>query len=183
VGRFPSRMVPPLIVFEPSGIKTISGVESVVPSNSSELASNERECWFQTVRLRTAKTQQRLANPLWIPSTFLANSTTASCNPRQMPKKGMLCSRAHLIERIMPSIPRSPKPPGTMMPSAVQTAFQASWYLTGSFCLVGSSRSVASTHCGKELINFRCLNWTSSSANSRANSTSGCKTKKRVPAT
>ena len=39
------------------------------------------------------------------------------CIPRQMPKQGIRFSRAYWAAWIIPSMPRSPKPPGTMMPS------------------------------------------------------------------
>ena len=52
------------------------------------------------------------------PHTWRANSTTAICIPRQMPRKGTLFSRAYRTAEIFPSMPRSPKPPGTRMPSA-----------------------------------------------------------------
>ncbi len=51
-----------------------------------------------------------------MPHTFRANSTTASCIPRQMPRKGILFSRAYRMASILPSMPRFPKPPGTKMP-------------------------------------------------------------------
>ena len=41
---------------------------------------------------------------------------TAICMPKQMPKYGTLRSRANFAARILPSEPRSPKPPGTRMP-------------------------------------------------------------------
>ena len=47
-----------------------------------------------------------------------ANSTTATCMPRQMPRKGTPFSRANRAAAILPSIPRIPKPPGIRMPSA-----------------------------------------------------------------
>ena len=60
-------------------------------------------------------------SPDWasaMPQTCRAVSITAICIPRQIPKKGMFCSRAYRMAEIIPSIPRSPKPPGTRMPSA-----------------------------------------------------------------
>ena len=42
-----------------------------------------------------------------------ANSITAHCMPRQMPKNGMPRSRAKRIASTLPSMPRSPNPPGT----------------------------------------------------------------------
>lgn len=41
------------------------------------------------------------------------------------PRKGMSFSLAHLETNIIPSVPRWPKPPGTMMPDAVETSCQA----------------------------------------------------------
>jgi hypothetical protein len=46
------------------------------------------------------------------PATLRANSITAICMPKQMPKYGTLPSRANLTAAILPSVPRSPKPPG-----------------------------------------------------------------------
>ena len=40
-----------------------------------------------------------------IPHTFLANSITAHCRPRQIPKKGILFFRIYSIAEILPSIP------------------------------------------------------------------------------
>ena len=48
--------------------------------------------------------------------TSLANSTIESCIPRQRPRNGILFSLAYLIACILPSIPRSPNPPGTRIP-------------------------------------------------------------------
>src|SRR5699024_9235060 len=51
------------------------------------------------------------------PTTLRANSTAASCIPKQTPKKGVCSSRAYWIASILPSIPLVPKPPGTTIPS------------------------------------------------------------------
>ena len=51
------------------------------------------------------------------PQTWRANSDTATCMPRQMPRYGIRCSRATRHARILPSEPRDPKPPGTRTPS------------------------------------------------------------------
>ena len=45
-----------------------------------------------------------------------ANSMTATCIPRQMPKNGSPRSRAQRIASTMPSTPRTPNPPGTSSP-------------------------------------------------------------------
>ena len=49
--------------------------------------------------------------------TWRANSMTAICIPRQRPRYGTPFSRAYCAARILPSMPRAPKPPGTRMPS------------------------------------------------------------------
>ena len=40
----------------------------------------------------------------------------ANCNPKQRPKKGILLFLAYSIALILPSIPRLPNPPGTIIP-------------------------------------------------------------------
>ncbi len=50
------------------------------------------------------------------PARLRAASMTAICMPKQMPKYGTLRSRANWAAWILPSEPRSPKPPGTRMP-------------------------------------------------------------------
>jgi hypothetical protein len=58
---------------------------------------------------------------LLAPCNFMierANSITAICMPKQMPRYGMLFSRAYFAARIFPWTPLSPKPPGTNTPSA-----------------------------------------------------------------
>ena len=52
-----------------------------------------------------------------MPHTLRANSITADCMPRHRPRYGILFSRAYWIVRILPSTPREPNPPGTMIPS------------------------------------------------------------------
>jgi hypothetical protein len=51
-----------------------------------------------------------------IPAWFLAASMQAICIPRQIPKKGTRRSLAKWTLAILPSLPRSPKPPGTRIP-------------------------------------------------------------------
>src|SRR5438876_1734186 len=58
-------------------------------------------------------------------TTSRANSMMAACNPRQIPRKGSLCSRAQRIASSMPSTPRTPKPPGTSNPSYVPSSSPA----------------------------------------------------------
>ena len=71
------------------------------------------------------------------PQTFRANSETATCMPRQMPRYGIPRSRATWQARIFPSQPREPKPPGTSTPSTPSSSSAASSYDMFS----------ASTHC------------------------------------
>ncbi|CRH74916.1 Uncharacterised protein [Chlamydia trachomatis] len=52
------------------------------------------------------------------PRTLRAYSMDANCMPKQIPKKGFFVVRANSVAAIFPSIPRSPKPPGTRIPSA-----------------------------------------------------------------
>ena len=48
--------------------------------------------------------------------TLRANSITANCIPKQIPKKGNLFNLAYSIAFILPSAPRIPKPPGIKIP-------------------------------------------------------------------
>ena len=92
-GSAPSRIVPPRSETSfCSGSRSTTG-NGVSGSNSAELAPS-------------------------MPQTWRANSTTAICIPRQMPRKGIPFSRAIRAASILPSIPRSPKPPGIRIPSA-----------------------------------------------------------------
>ena len=115
-------MVPPMWVVDPSGMKTTTGW-GVAGSISVELAPSK-------------------------PSTFLANSMTATCMPRQMPKKGLLFSLAYLQVAALPATPLPPKPPGTRMPSHSSIALHALSYLcrVSSASFVSSSKSEASIH-------------------------------------
>ena len=60
------------------------------------------------------------------PHTWRANSKTATCIPRQMPRYGMPRSRATRQAVIFPSQPREPKPPGTSTPSTPSSSAAAS---------------------------------------------------------
>ena len=61
---------------------------------------------------------RRMANSVdpapGMPARLRAASTTAICMPKQMPKYGTERSRAKRAAAILPSAPRSPKPPGTV---------------------------------------------------------------------
>lgn len=57
-----------------------------------------------------------LNNTIALKITYLANSITATCRPRQIPKNGLRFSRHHLHASILPSTPLVPKPPGTITP-------------------------------------------------------------------
>ncbi len=51
------------------------------------------------------------------PQTLRANSITAHCSPRQMPRNGTPRSRAYRTAATLPSTPRTPNPPGMRTPS------------------------------------------------------------------
>ena len=72
-----------------------------------------------------------------IPQTFLAYSIVINCIPKQIPKSGTLLVRAYSIASIIPAIPRSPNPPGTIIPSA-------SFNLSATFSLFNSSELIKS---------------------------------------
>mmetsp|Transcript_14615 Transcript_14615/g.43241 ORF Transcript_14615/g.43241 Transcript_14615/m.43241 type:complete len:426 (-) Transcript_14615:386-1663(-) len=91
VSRAPRRMVPPMVVLSISGMKITVGW-GVDSSNSTECAPAR-------------------------PRTDRAYSTTSICMPRQIPRYGTPFSRAYLAVAILPSTPRLPNPPGTMIPS------------------------------------------------------------------
>ena len=55
--------------------------------------------------------------------TFLANSISATCIPKHIPKYGIWFSLAYLQAKIIPSIPLSPKPPGTKIASVFDRTF------------------------------------------------------------
>ncbi|KFD56011.1 hypothetical protein M513_03135 [Trichuris suis] len=74
-------------------------------------------------------------------NTDLANSITAHCMPRHIPKNGFLFSRAKRQAAIFPSIPRSPKPPGTRIPSALFSNSSACLCFSGCAITADSSSS------------------------------------------
>ena len=47
-----------------------------------------------------------------MPTTWRAKSAAAICMPRQIPRNGISFSRAIRAASILPSMPRTPKPPG-----------------------------------------------------------------------
>ncbi|KRZ34310.1 hypothetical protein T4B_10522 [Trichinella pseudospiralis] len=108
-------MVPPILPVLCSGISITTGAE-VSCENSVEFASFK-------------------------PRTLRANSITAHCMPKQMPKNGTFLCRAQRQAATLPSIPRSPKPPGTKTPSQFSNICNVLLYNSGSFNLVTSSRS------------------------------------------
>ena len=61
-----------------------------------------------------------------MPHTCLAKSIITHCNPRQIPKNGMLFSLANFEVNILPSAPLDPNPPGIRMPSMSAKIFVAS---------------------------------------------------------
>ncbi|CAB4694114.1 unannotated protein [freshwater metagenome] len=52
-----------------------------------------------------------------IPAILRAASITMHCKPRHKPSVGILFSRAYFNAPSFPSIPRTPKPPGTQIAS------------------------------------------------------------------
>ena len=91
------------------------------------------------------------------PTTVRANSTTATCIPRQIPRNGTPFSRANLAAAILPSIPRMPNPPGMRMPSACASRRTAS-----------STESVsASTHTTSSRVPWWMAAWFSASTTER----------------
>src|SRR4030042_6651129 len=83
------------------------------------------------------------------PQTFLANSITAHCIPRHIPKKGIFFSRAYFIVLTFPSIPLYPNPPGTRIPSASDR------YLSGPWTSISSE----SNHCKFTRASFAMPPW------------------------
>ena len=55
--------------------------------------------------------------------TFLANSISDNCIPKQIPKNGILFSLANFMHCILPSVPLFPNPPGIKIPSAFFNLF------------------------------------------------------------
>mmetsp|Transcript_5559 Transcript_5559/g.11288 ORF Transcript_5559/g.11288 Transcript_5559/m.11288 type:complete len:221 (-) Transcript_5559:864-1526(-) len=132
VVRDPSLIVPPICKGLISGINTTTGL--VVSASNSALVASAR------------------------PSTLIACSMTITCIPRHIPRVGTLFSRANRVAAIIPSIPRTPKPPGIKTPlvlSARSTAHAAACF-SGLLSLVASSRSPASTQRTLTLT-FKCM--------------------------
>lgn len=94
VGRSPRRIVPPRVLLSISGMWMTTG--------SGVTASNSTEAAFGMLQI------------------FRANSMTAICMPKQIPRYGVLFLRAQLAALIIPSVPRLPNPPGTKTPSDLQ---------------------------------------------------------------
>ena len=85
------------------------------------------------------------------PTTLRPNSTQAICIPKQIPRNGTSFSRAKRIASIFPSIPRSPKPPGTKIPSAEPI-------LSATFSAVNSCESTQSISISESKSNPACFN-------------------------
>ena len=114
----PNLIVPPICVFDISGMNTTAGC-GVFSSNSVEFAFS-------------------------IPNTFLQNSIVAICNPKQTPRYGILFTLAYSAAFIFPSIPLIPKPPGTRIPSEFFRLFHASVYFSTLSFFIFSSKFSAS---------------------------------------
>ena len=96
----PSLIVPPKSLSIPLFTNWSSLAHSVIKPTTDELVSpNSLE----------------LASSIF--NIFLTASMAASCMPKQIPKYGILFSRAYLIAKILPSEPLLPNPPGTSIPS------------------------------------------------------------------
>mmetsp|Transcript_70739 Transcript_70739/g.139035 ORF Transcript_70739/g.139035 Transcript_70739/m.139035 type:complete len:245 (-) Transcript_70739:1010-1744(-) len=114
VSRAPRRMVPPMSPsLSISGMNTTAGC-GVASSNSVECAPS-------------------------LPKQLRAYSTTSICMPKHTPKYGTLFVRAKLAVRTMPSTPRWPKPPGTMIPSAALSLAHASSCATNAAAAAAAS--------------------------------------------
>ena len=61
----------------------------------------------------------------FIPAILRAASITMHCSPKHRPKVGILFSRANVRAPSLPSIPRTPKPPGTHTASTSLKASRA----------------------------------------------------------
>ena len=75
---------------------------------------NYRVCSIGSISVECASVKSK---------TFLANSMTAICIPRQIPKNGKLFSLAYLTAMILPSTPLMPKPGATSNPSRLSKFF------------------------------------------------------------
>ena len=84
-----------------------------------------------------------------MPQTLRAYSMTAIWKPKQMPRYGRSFSRAYLTQAILPSLPRAPKPPGTMIASTPSnlSAALASVMLVVSTLLSAISAPQATPAC------------------------------------
>ena len=71
-----------------------------------------------------------------------------------MPRYGRLFSRAYRMQAILPSVPRTPKPPGTMMPStsAKCSATFSSVMSVVSIHLILTSQPRATPACSRALM-------------------------------
>ena len=98
-----------------------------------------------------------------MPRTFLANSMTATCIPRHIPKKGILLVLAHLTASIFPSTPLYPKPPGTRMPSTSEKISSSVSLFTVSLSTHLMSTVAPNCHeaCFNASITERYASWSS----------------------
>jgi hypothetical protein len=79
---------------------------------------------------------------------------TAIWKPRHIPKNGILFVLAYFTQAILPSVPRTPKPPGTIMPSTsfkVSAAF-LSVISVVSIQLIFTSQPSAMPQCSRALM-------------------------------
>lgn len=111
VVRLPSLIVPPLFSGQCSGISIING--SLVLESISVVFAFSKCITFLR---KSIKFFYNFYSINYYIQCYLANSITATCKPRQIPKNGIRFSRHHLHASILPSTPLVPKPPGTITP-------------------------------------------------------------------
>src|SRR5256886_847231 len=81
------------------------------------------------------------------PARWRATSMVMHCNPRHRPRIGTPCSRAYRAAPILPSMPRTPNPPGITTPSTPARAWAAPVGLTHSS--LGTQRNCTRARCAK----------------------------------
>lgn len=101
-----------LLIFELSSVNLVDRFPSlIVPPKFPEVCSG--------MSTTTGCTVSGSISVVWAfssPKTFRENSITADCNPKQIPRNGLLVVRQNLQAAIFPSIPLFPNPPGTITP-------------------------------------------------------------------
>ena len=91
-------------------------ISFVVAMLSERIAKGEKELRKSEKKYRSIF-ENSVEEAFSILQTFLANSITANCIPKQSPKNGILFFRQNSIVFIFPSTPLLPNPPGTIIPA------------------------------------------------------------------